>query len=984
MSRGIHFRLAGFAVPALTIFVAMVMNSFHALPQALRGQAALNAQCNVTFNAWQQTQPGPIEPLGRDPAGVREYDPSVYDQAPGAYSASFPLPPEYQGEEPSGIFNRVYFVKDSVLNGYDSPLTPEVDYKLMCQSWDTVTEDHVRHASVMHFSTEFFVPANVIDRPGFQMVLSVDIVLNGAKVFLNGQPINPASSSNNSNISDGESVGFYLTKQNGLQAGKNDVRIALMNRCTESMGLTAYFSQMNCGQDSAVIIGECDPAMVCCDPITSNFRAQGAQCPDDNNTCTIDQCSGTSATCSHPAKAVGTDCQIPTGGDNIFFITGVCKAGAVCSACGNGVVEEGFFEECDDANTVDDDGCNNNCKASGAFYCVRDPYGENDCTDGKLCIQKTTECDECESNADCGGEYPTCVEETLEFAPDAGDFGTCQNNSGDARQGCGVSVEVCTKYAYPPDYEGATVLGDLDGYENEYQCSVACYPDDGLIAGGGGGIDGGDGGFTGGGGATGGTTGGTGGTNGTIGGLGGGGGGAGSNGSHSSDGPQLTGGQAGPGAGAGGGSSASSNGNGQNGSVFGAGGSGGSGGSSQSGGISGNSSRESSGASNGQRNGSVPSSTSSVGSGTKSAPSSGVSSVAASSSSRILPASSSRSAVISSVSSVSSARSGSLSSLGSSLSSSFRSSLASATSSAGSLSSRGVSLASSAASSVRTSSASPTLIISSENSSSRLSSVGTSRSASSSVSILVLDINPTLPPPSVPTPFPISYVPLAPGTMPFDPVTRLPLSVPQPSPLCGNGQLTQDEECDDGNRNDLDGCSSYCLLERGACGDGRVQLLLGEQCEPGLPSDFSCLSNCRYALPNCGDAVVNPGESCDAGLQNGNTPISVCRPDCSLARCGDLVLDFTEECEDGNRLPGDGCDAFCRTERGGAPGAPGTLPASVFEIPQTGGKPGAPQYGIPGSTNVGDVPVTTKSGPEALAIMAAGMAAGYAWMRRRK
>ena len=31
--------------------------------------------------------------------------------------------------------------------------------------------------------------------------------------------------------------------------------------------------------------------------------------------------------------------------------------------------------------------------------------------------------------------------------------------------------------------------------------------------------------------------------------------------------------------------------------------------------------------------------------------------------------------------------------------------------------------------------------------------------------------------------------------------------------MCGNGMVEGDEECDDGNANDLDGCSSTCVLE---------------------------------------------------------------------------------------------------------------------------------------------------------------------------
>ena len=263
--------------------------------------------------------------------------------------------------------------------------------------------------------------------------------------------------------------------------------------------------------------------------------------------------------------------------------------------------------------------------------------------------------------------------------------------------------------------------------------------------------------------------------------------------------------------------------------------------------------------------------------------------------------------------------------------------------------------------------------------------------AFSSVSSMLLQpFTPGSPPPSIPTVFPIAYVPPAPGTVPADPFTGLPVSVPPPSPLSGNGVLNGDEECDDGNLNDLDGCSAYGLVEFGSCGDGRVQQLLGEQCEPSLQNALPCLSNCRFLLTTCGDGRIDAGEACDQGALNANARDAQCRPDCSLARCGDVILSPAEECDDGNRLPGDRCDAFCRQERSGAiaqqqPGAV-TLPASLVDIPQMmSGQPAAqrPLSG-PLSANVTAVPATTSSGPEALAFMAAGAAAGYAWIRRRR
>lgn len=216
-------------------------------------------------------------------------------------------------------------------------------------------------------------------------------------------------------------------------------------------------------------------------------------------------------------------------------------------------------------------------------------------------------------------------------------------------------------------------------------------------------------------------------------------------------------------------------------------------------------------------------------------------------------------------------------------------------------------------------------------------------------------------------PFLISFVP---DDMPILP----------PSLLCGNSRLDADEECDDGNTQDLDSCSAYCLWERGVCGDGVRQRLLGEQCEPSISSLVPCGNDCRFILNSCGDGRMQAGEACDEGRLNSNVPGSVCRPDCSSGRCGDLIRDPGEACDDGNRLPGDGCDAFCRAERSSGTQ---TLPAQVIDVPFFGAEQTPPVY-VEQPPQVPQVPQTTESGPAGILVMASGAAAGYAWMRRRR
>ena len=57
-------------------------------------------------------------------------------------------------------------------------------------------------------------------------------------------------------------------------------------------------------------------------------------------------------------------------------------------------------------------------------------------------------------------------------------------------------------------------------------------------------------------------------------------------------------------------------------------------------------------------------------------------------------------------------------------------------------------------------------------------------------------------------------------------------------------------------------------------------------------------------------------EQCDDGPGNSDAIADACRTDCGLPRCGDRIVDSTEECDDGNATNCDGCSANCLSETG--------------------------------------------------------------------
>jgi fibro-slime domain-containing protein len=171
----------------------------------------------------------------------------------------------------------------------------------------------------------------------------------------------------------------------------------------------------------------------------------------------------------------------------------------------------------------------------------------------------------------------------------------------------------------------------------------------------------------------------------------------------------------------------------------------------------------------------------------------------------------------------------------------------------------------------------------------------------------------------------------------------------QTPPGCGDGDLTSDEACEDGNTNSGDGCAANCLQvepgfscanpgmacrEIARCGDGIVAA--SERCDDAnLTAGDGCSERCRIEIgkkcegqpsvctdAECGNGAVEGAESCDDG---NNAPFDGCsalclrEPNCSgescTSECGDGLL-INEDCDDGNTIDGDGCSATCTTENG--------------------------------------------------------------------
>lgn len=142
------------------------------------------------------------------------------------------------------------------------------------------------------------------------------------------------------------------------------------------------------------------------------------------------------------------------------------------------------------------------------------------------------------------------------------------------------------------------------------------------------------------------------------------------------------------------------------------------------------------------------------------------------------------------------------------------------------------------------------------------------------------------------------------------------------TPVCGDSRVVGAETCDDGNMIAGDGCSDICVVEptTARCGDRIVEG--DEECDEGAADTAygtGCTADCRFA-GYCGDAIVNGPEECDFGPGQNNVVYGIpatCTPNCTRPHfCGDAILDANdgEQCDFGvnNGLPGGECSVDCK------------------------------------------------------------------------
>lgn len=164
--------------------------------------------------------------------------------------------------------------------------------------------------------------------------------------------------------------------------------------------------------------------------------------------------------------------------------------------------------------------------------------------------------------------------------------------------------------------------------------------------------------------------------------------------------------------------------------------------------------------------------------------------------------------------------------------------------------------------------------------------------------------------------------------------------------LCGDGIVAGAEECDDKNKSDNDGCSSTCKLQTtttttspSATTSGKTTIVNWTCPTPGLACVKTVCGDGKVeGTEQCDDGNKRALDGCSPDCQwEPSCPNGKCK-----ARCGDgLLFDFDgdgdgkkdEECDDGNLRDGDGCSSSCAVEAGYECGAVVAADPPYLDVP---------------------------------------------------
>jgi len=157
--------------------------------------------------------------------------------------------------------------------------------------------------------------------------------------------------------------------------------------------------------------------------------------------------------------------------------------------------------------------------------------------------------------------------------------------------------------------------------------------------------------------------------------------------------------------------------------------------------------------------------------------------------------------------------------------------------------------------------------------------------------------------------------------------------------LCGNGIVEQGEQCDDGNLFPNDGCSAFCLFDRNAAITTPSDTSMYGAVAPGPADD-------RFAAPE-------RAPSFEVGVSAGSQPSAL------PARSSPVA------------------------DRGVSPLAAVTIPFPTFALSTLGQSEQARVVPTMLPYSVTQMPIAP-TGPEMVALISAGAALGWAWIRRRR